>query len=104
VAGTQAEVDALSAVSLGEVMFGGETPQARRVETWELDRPRNSVELRGLDLVHDAFAEAASSSLTGLLSLPVVVARHNRMHPHGVTSRHAAPLSTRFRPRRAPRS
>ena len=77
---TQAEVDALlSAVTLGEVIpvFGGESPQARRVETWELDRPRNSVELRGLDLVHDAFAEAASSSLTGLLSLPVVVARHS---------------------------
>lgn len=75
---TQEEVDALlSAVTLGDVVpiLGGDVPTARRVELWDVDRPRGSHDSRGLDLVHDNFAEASSSSLTGLMSLPVVVAR-----------------------------
>lgn len=77
---TQEEVDALlSAVSLGDVVpiLGGEVPSARRVDRWDVDRPRTGQALKGLDLVHDSFAEAASVSLTGLMSLPVVVARHD---------------------------
>lgn len=76
---TQEEVDALlSAVSLGEVVpiLGGDAPTARRVELWDAEHPRGGQELKGLDLVHDSFADAASASLTGLMSLPVVVARH----------------------------
>jgi flagellar motor switch protein FliM len=75
---TQEEVDALlAAVASGEVtaVLGGEESVPRRVELFEFDHPRGGESLQGMDLVHDMFAESASASLSGLLSLPVVMAR-----------------------------
>lgn len=75
---SQEEVDALlAAVASGEVtaVLGGEESVPRRVELFEFDHPRGGESLKGLDLVHDLFAEFASASLSGLLSMSAVMAR-----------------------------
>jgi flagellar motor switch protein FliM len=75
---TQEEVDALlSAVASGEMtsVLGGDEPLPRRVQNFEFDGGQALTSLRGMDLVHDQFAEFASASLSNLLSLPVVMAR-----------------------------
>ncbi len=75
---TQEEVDALlSAVAAGDVSetFGGDEILPRRVRAFDFTGPKPGGGQKALDLVHDQFADFASSTLTALMTLPVVLAR-----------------------------